>query len=356
MTVRSNSASSNLYKLSATRADSVQLSCSSAAYGENCDFCPEGTYENGNNVCIPCSPGTSSNNVGLVWFTECDICHYNSYSNNEGSRYCKDCPKGKNCLIGATTPLTQFEFSDNFLSVQPVSYQPQIGVVGIIYYALYPSVTVAFILLVVVACSSTLRKKLEKFDKYPDKHNTPINEPVMQRKTYLGGTFTILFYMAALMVIAYGVLQYSINNITENKTLVPLILSESAICSPSLTITYDLFNYGDSCTEYVFSKESGMKYSQKYLNYSLQTNKNGKSCRIEIVYSNLCLNYTSTLLVELSELYSYAAYIEANITTVSSIPDQNSSIYYVITPDDPSTVFKGNAPTTINLLVTPSVT
>lgn len=57
---------------------------------------------------------------------------------------------------------------------------------------------------------------------------------------------------------------------------------------------------------------------------------------------------------DLSELNSFATEIKVNITTTSSIPDENSSVSKNIKAND-NTVFRGPIPTVFPVLLTPSV-
>jgi hypothetical protein len=53
--------------------------------------------------------------------------------------------------------------------------------------------------------------------------------------------------------------------------------------------------------------------------------------------------------IEFYDEICYASYIKVNMTSVSSIPDQTSSLEYLIVPDDLNTLFKGSDYTVITL-------
>jgi hypothetical protein len=66
-------------------------------------------------------------------------------------------------------------------------------------------------------------KWFAKIDLYNKLHNHFVDEPMYVRDTTLGGLFSVLFVLVALIFIFTSVTNYSRDNIEESKALVPMI-------------------------------------------------------------------------------------------------------------------------------------
>lgn len=119
---------------------------------------------------------------------------------------------------------------------------------------------------------------------------------------------------------------------------------------------YTFKNYGGECS--VDHKcASGISISQEYLDGKFSEpvcEKKSSDCFVRTVCRNCELTNTGSTTIVMSESQSFAAEIYVNVTTSSSIPDEVSSIFTVITADE-NTIFRGIEPTIVYLLVTPSV-
>jgi hypothetical protein len=189
--------------------------------------------------------------------------------------------------------------------------------------------------------------KLDLFSSY---HLKTLEE-FYDRDTAVGGIFSAYFIIVSAVIVLYYLLFYSMNNITEYMTLIPFILTESNVKAPHLSIIIELFNYGDSCTALPFISENEISYDCR--SFSMQFI--GNICKITAEYSGVQINGSSFIDFSVYEPYAYATWIQFSVSSVSGVPNYNSSIKYFVTTNDKKKVFKGSLPTILNLLVTPSV-
>jgi uncharacterized membrane protein len=352
--VRYSSAISTLYKITGS---SGELPCSPGTFGQDCEFCPQGYFEDGSQNCQPCPKGTYSARIGLTSPYQCTICPFGTFSDKEGSTFCKDCPGDKFCFMGAKEPINSEEqINDVFTEQQAPSYQSQSANVNeIIYSVIFASVAVSILLILLLIFSRSFRHGISKLDIYSSFHEkTPEN--YQDRHTAIGGLFSAIAFIVVLLIGLYSLLLYSMENVAEYVALVPMILSESNIASPAVTVFIQLFNYGDSCSSsLIFITETSLAYDSQNINIGFPPGSNNDVCEITIEYSNLVINDTSIIDISLDEPYAYAAYIKFFVLSTSAVPGYNSSVSYQVTTDDKSKVFKGGLPTTLTLLVTPSV-
>jgi esterase/lipase len=82
------------------------------------------------------------------------------------------------------------------------------------------AICVSVIVLYVV---SSNRDWLKKVDLYNKQHNHFVGEPMYVRGTSLGGLFSVLFILVALILVFTTLITYSLNNIEESKALVPMV-------------------------------------------------------------------------------------------------------------------------------------
>jgi hypothetical protein len=68
------------------------------------------------------------------------------------------------------------------------------------------------------------RDKLDIFDIFNVNHNHIVDDPMQLKRTTLGGLFTILFIVSAAVLILISLLLFFMDNIVENKALIPLAI------------------------------------------------------------------------------------------------------------------------------------
>ena len=323
---------------------------------KKCEICPAGSYSEEPNLskCETCRPGTFNSNNGSSSQSQCLPCPQGTYNSEYGASKCIECPKGKYCAVGSKN------FVDNELdhvnkSEQPSLYkEPDLNKTIIIYQTLV-SVPLFFILVLFMVVGR-LRRKIYIFDMYDDKHDSD-NEFMIKKKTMIGACFSFLFVIGSLLITCTTVISYFKANIYESKALVPLVVLEKEIdsfISESLSIEFTLYSYGGDC-ESVCSE-----YIQVTLK-NLDAEKSGKkcksdafSCTIKITLNKAVISTGAILSLTLNNSLSYASGIQVNITSSSSIPNQQSSVLTSI-KSLLNSVFIGSDPTEFYFLATPSL-
>jgi hypothetical protein len=357
MIVSVNSANAQLYKITAEAGDFVQIPCSQGTYGENCEFCEKGTYGDENGGCVQCNYGTFSDRIGGQSVLDCIICPKNSYNDVKGAAYCKDCPINLDCPMGSSSPI---EYTGNFysvLSLQPSGFVPNTALVN--GFFMYLTISGLFFVLFISAIILLFKKtwnRVIKFDAFIGLHSNDIDGPLILRKTLIGGLFTVIFYISAGILILYAFVGYFADNITETQTLIPSIFADASVSSPEFSIKARFYGYKGLCgPNALFYHDLHLNYSSRTISNSLNNEIGTEYCEVNFTYYDLVASFSSYMTIELFEPNSYASYIIVNITSVSSIPGQTSSLEYLILPDDMSTLFKGPDYTVITISATPSV-
>ncbi|CAG9318127.1 unnamed protein product [Blepharisma stoltei] len=64
----------------------------------------------------------------------------------------------------------------------------------------------------------------DSIDLYKTQHNHVLETPMLLKKTRIGGIFSLIFLILAVMIIISILIDYSINNEIEIKSLVPLVV------------------------------------------------------------------------------------------------------------------------------------
>ena len=352
----SQSYSNSLYKLSFDTNDKVYIGCSKGTVGEFCDPCEAGKFYMFG-MCIPCRKGTFSNAIGARGFLECIPCDYGYYAELEGSTYCKKCSYGSYCPILSTKPLIIIEnYKEN--STQPSNYEPESAPIDFIrdnmwFIFLLSFLTLAFIL----SISESSRNFLICLDYFQDSHSQAINSPIKYRKTKLGGLFFLLFSILALLTCVLSILIYCFENITEIKTLVPIVTLGDEVEAETIQVDFTLLGYGgecvaqSTCSQFIQINNTGFTYkSRTILCKDLDT-----SCQIKLTYNQVTLNKDSQIQLYCGDLSASSSAILVSISSTSSIPNQSSSSFVPIFPDQVSLLFRGQSPTIIKYELIPSV-
>ena len=184
-----------------------------------------------------------------------------------------------------------------------------------------------------------------------------MNEPVILRKTLIGGVFSSLFILFTIVTISFGLYIYSISNVKEIKTLIPTIIVDDKITAKTLSLTISLNSFSSKCIENggcmqqkTFS-ESGFSYDQ----LTTTCKKQDDDCLISLKYSNLNLFSDGKIILSIDDVYAFTSSISLNISTSSSIPDQLSTIMLYESPSDNNSVLKGGNPSIFKFELIPSV-
>ncbi|CAG9336307.1 unnamed protein product [Blepharisma stoltei] len=202
--------------------------CSPGSYRteSNCEICPQGTYADQYNMteCTKCPKGKYGPNNGATSADMCYPCQEGTYNNKEGQKRCLNCPAGTICKAGSFYYSHEIEdFSDK--SIQPPIYSVDIEEIK-------KNIRIAEIVIGLIGLGVILIfifvKKVKKFLKYLDLyvslHNHIIDDPMVLKRTQIGGVFTLVFIIGAFIIIFISLFQYASNNIFETKNLVPLVV------------------------------------------------------------------------------------------------------------------------------------
>ncbi|OMJ78675.1 hypothetical protein SteCoe_21482 [Stentor coeruleus] len=362
--IRKNSATSRMLKITSENSDEIQIQCSIGTYGDNCLPCPAGTYGFDYNKCTPCPTGTYSEIIGAVSLYQCTICPYKTFNDIEGSTFCKQCNSYEFCPLGVTSPLNESIISDSEIlgNSQPALFQSSSKKVTNIFYSMLYFLGISSVLFTfLIIFSTSLRKKIDLLDIFTDKHEKTLGKPLIPVKTRFGGFVSVLFILTAGVFVCNSFCSFTLNNITETKSLIPLTLLDKEIYAKNFQIIFKFYIYGDYCEAndkcgvLLMIKEENIKYTTKKLVCKTEKTIQGKNCRISIQYEDFAINYESYIGIESHELYSFASFILVYVSSDSSIPNEKSAVQYLIEPDDKTTVFKGPVPTEISVQMTPSI-
>ena len=198
---------------------------------------------------------------------------------------------------------------------------------------------------------------LKKIDFFFENHQKPFNKPVIIKRLEIGGLFSIFFILCATVTICGSFLTFYLDNITEIKSLVPVITLDNTITANNLQVTTMFYIYGGTCTENseCISKinilESGISYTSK----TKKCYFDGRNCKVVVSYLNVSLDSLSYILIKMDETSSFASAMSVNISCSSSIPDEISSVYIPLQPESGYYIFRGLIPSTISYEFTPSV-
>ena len=344
------------YKLTRTANDSVHLGCSPGTLEPYCTPCPAG-YIYQNSQCIGCPAGRYSTAIASTASTQCMPCAFGSFTSNPGSTYCLDCPADKYCPIGSSSPIDQGTYAP-YQTIQPTAYVRKSKEISNIATELWVAATSIFAVLILVAVIyKNILKKLKLLDILVTGHGQELNIPVVYRKTQIGGLFSIFFFLSAGIIIIGSFLTYYLDNITELKSLVPILLLETQVSAATVQITTSFYLYNGMCVENStcipsnIILDSGFSYSSR----SLLCSKQGSTCTISLSYTDFFLQSDSTVQIQMLETLASATSMSVNVTSTSSIPNQQSSVFIPISTGSDQLVFLGPSPTVVSYEFTPSV-
>ena len=314
----------------------VAFECSPGTWfnGTQCEICPAGTYSEdyGNDYCLPCAPGRFNDVKGATSSRQCYPCPEGTVSQDSGQRRCLDCPHTYHCPPGSTTPqLNPQQIA--YASVQPLIYPVSENASEIYYLTIYLCIGLFSILAILLV--PTIRKKIMNIDLYTIEHNFELDVPIIKRKTMLGGVFTLMFLITAAIFIATALLQYFLQNITEVKSLQPLVVLEKeiSIFATDLEITVSFLQYSESCainnlcSSSISFETANILPSSSSFTSSITCSKSSEgTCEVQYSCKSCTIDTTAAVAINMNEDYSFAGGISVLVSSNSSIPASKSSI------------------------------
>ena len=354
-TVQMKLYSSGFYKLTLEATDGIDYECSLGTFGNLCDPCIAGTYGVNSSYCMQCSIGKASNYKASDSSLVCNVCGYGKYSNILGAKQCNDCEQAYICFIGSKSATNSQGLEEDSM-IQPVAYSSSSNIFA--QESIY-LIIVGFAVCIIIGflLSKKYRKVLKKIDLYRAQHSNKELEPIMLKKTEIGGLFSAIFLVVALIAIGASIAVFSNNNIYEDKGLVPWITVTETIVSKSFTFSAVFYGYAGQCimnsmcSKYIFISDSALNYTHKLTLCS----KESGNCIVTIEYTNIQIDNNPSISISFQEPDNYATHISINVTSFSSIPGEVSSILLYTYPDSLATVFRGPNPTIFSLKIIPSV-
>ena len=346
--------SNTLYKLDFEDSDKIKLPCSPAMLSPNCEFCPEGTYMNRYKKCVPCGPGKYSKMIGATSTLSCIPCEYGTFNENSISNSCKHCPGNRICYIGSNEP--KYSIQDTvYSSVQPKVFTRNYNSIN--KYTGYAAIGISCLIFLSFLGLNQFKNLYLKVDLFSSQHSNSLNEPIIYRKTSIGGLFSLFFFGFCLAAVPPMIDSYINDNIYEQKALVPLVTIEKLITSSFLIVTVDLQYYGglcvesDTCISLILISDDNINYK----NRSISCTKLPNACSIKLNYTDCHISGLSLISIVSYEHESYCSIISVNVTSDSSIPSEVSSYVFNLKPESNNKVFKGSTPSKFNFEITPSV-
>ena len=346
----------NFYKLRRSLSDPVYLDCSDGTIEPDCVPCPAGQVFQ-NFECVPCPTGRFSTSIASTSYLQCSRCVFGTYNSAPGATYCIDCPSSSYCPIGSSFP-TERNQELAYQSLQPRAYEgptAQISMfVSNLWYGAFGIVGLVF--LIALSYGKILRR-IKQIDLLVNQHDQELNTPVVFRKTEIGGLFTMFFFLAAGIIVTGSFLTFYLDNITENKSLVPVLLLENDVTAEIVTVSVSFYVYGGKCAQNstCISSNNFLDSSISYTSREISCVFQGSTCTIQIIYTGFSLSPTSSLSIQMLEDSASATSMSLNVTSASSIPDQPSSVYLSVYPGSDLLIFLGTRPTVVTYEFTPSV-
>jgi len=342
---RNQKASGDFFKVS-----EESWKCSAGTqYQEGCSICPKGTYNPMfGGQCLKCPKGTSSSRLGAVY---CFLCPQGSYMDEEGGSLCKDCNHLQSCPLGSTQP--NYEAKEQaFSSQQPSEFQSQEAPE---IYSFRSQVILFFVFLglfVVVHYSKRLREVLPYLDMYDENHKHELNQPMILRRTYLGGLFSVLFIVMAALLCLNTVLLFKYENVEELKSLLPLVTVDKEF-KANLYVNAYFYNYPGKCltSDDVELELINLEFSET----KVDSNKTNGNCLVSWECKLCKVQSGSSLYMKLAQFNSFSTMIEVEAKADSSIPEEFSSASLSMTPFSSNKVFQGGMASNVTFKMTPSV-
>lgn len=178
--------------------------------------------------------------------------------------------------------------------------------------------------------------------------------------TGIGGFFSIIFGLLAIILISNELINYSMDNVLETRALVPLVTLENEVYEfpANVYITSTFYRYGGECNITEIDCHNSINYYLTYIKYEsisikCQKYQNETDCHITLELGNCIISTGASLNLNLKEQKSYTSAISVNVTSQSSIPGEMSTIDQTLIPES-STVLRGFEPSKFSLTMTPT--
>lgn len=349
-------ASQNFYMIQAENGDNNIIPCSFGTVSPDCDPCPQGYYCPKGNP-IPCEPGTRNSLFSSKDSSQCLPCEYGSFSQNPGAIMCLQCSAYDYCPIGSQYKKDKVNLKV-FSESQPSEYEGKSYFINDIVNILWIAVgLLCFIITIIVSQSTVLWNWLKILDIYDDSHDQDTDVPVIFRKTELGGLFTTYYVLVFTVTVLGLTLGFVFDNILETKSLIPLITISDAITAKSFIISSSFFNYLGSCvTDSKCSSSTVVDdVDSDYIEKKITCLDLGEVCIVSVEYQDFYIENDASVTISMYETSSFASGIQVNISSSSSIPEQNSIISVPVYPESDDKVLKGRIPSIVNAEIIPSV-
>ena len=337
---------------------SIPIICSPGTYFSNaeCLSCPAGTYAEGygNYNCTPCGIGKFGPNIASTSKKQCYPCNANTFNTEIGAKRCLNCPVGYSCNIGTYT-LEKNTSSNLHNNIQPLKYTQRNYDTQIMYF----QITIGMLILSIIALLLIFRIiKIENFDIFKSSHNYLLLAPIILQKTKIGGAFSILFIFLSLLLIITTILIFSLENIDELKVLQPLPTLQNEVNKfyADIQVITGFENYGDICE---INNKCSTEIKVIASNFDIEHGKfscqqTGNSCTISFMCLKCVIGSQASVRFILQSSHSYSSSININVTSTSSIPESNSSVYTSITAQH-SKLFVGSVDSNFYFTMTPSL-
>jgi hypothetical protein len=224
-------------------------------------------------------------------------------------------------------------------NIQPKSYKGPTNVIsGVVVSMWYSILCLSGFIVFSTITIYHFWMKMNKFDIFTANHSHDLGVPIIHKKTNVGGLFSLFFIFSAIVTVIAAIVTYSLDNVTEIKALVPSIALDYIISAKNVEIN----------TTYI----EGLEYKSIKQKCYLENN----NCIVSLMFDELSLvSTTSSILIEMREVASYASYIGVNISSTSSIPSEISSAFIPVDPKSSEHIFRGTTPSIISYKFTPSV-
>lgn len=347
----------SLYQIVFEEDEGVELSCLNGNFSdEGCVPCGFGYFfEDGQ--CLPCPEGTYLNLKGALSLAMCIPCPFGSFSKHPASTLCLNCPTGSYCPIGSNRMQDIIPtWPDS--SKQPPHLETQTEeITNLFFYMLYIGFSLLLSLFALFIWFPSMQSLLKKFDFFFDKHSRPLNQPVIMKKTTIGGICSLYFSLFVVFGVTTTVLSYTLDNVRESRSLIPRTVLEDEVKASIFKMKIVFYEYGGTCVEqgecdkYGNFTEQNMKFDHKTKKCSLFEG----NCQVFIEYKGLELKADSQIFVHMKEFRAFANAISVEISVTSSVPNKESSIYLQLRPKDKKTSFKGVVASKIQCEMIPSV-
>ncbi|CAG9336315.1 unnamed protein product [Blepharisma stoltei] len=334
--------------------------CSPGTYqSEKCEVCPPGTYSEdfGVKQCTKCRKGYYNPNYGSSSGDSCYPCEEDTYNGIEGAAQCRDCPSSSSCKAGSISYQVA-DVNESDISDQPTNYKADMkdADTAVLSIQIILGLLGLFIIIAVVTSKSN-SNLLVKIDLYTTYHNNTIGKAMFLLKTKFGGAFTIVFIIIAIIIMLDALVNYSLNNILELKSMIPLVVLDGMTeFEGNFQIKTTLMHYGGNCLKNdECSSEIGYTISNITGDWSGITCEyvDEEDCIVSIECKNCKIPNQGQLSYQLINTNGFTSGFRVQINSSSSIPNKISSIEKTVYPNK-DYIFIGPDPTTIYFSLIPS--